>query len=53
MGVFNAVKKQGLAFGLPATLVLDRQGCLISSMNGPAAWDSSDAKALIKAAIGS
>lgn len=53
MGVFNAVKKQGLAFGLPATLVLDKEGCLISSMNGPAAWDSSDAKALIKAAIGS
>jgi thiol-disulfide isomerase/thioredoxin len=53
MGVFNAVKKQGLAFGLPATLVLDKNGCLISSMNGPAAWDSADAKALIKAAIGS
>ncbi|MDE1156902.1 MAG: TlpA disulfide reductase family protein [Neorhizobium sp.] len=53
MGVFNAVKKQGLAFGLPATLVLDKEGCLISSMNGPAAWDSPDAKALITAAIGS
>jgi thiol-disulfide isomerase/thioredoxin len=53
MGVFNAVKKQGLAFGLPATLVLDRKGCLIGSMNGPAAWDSPDAKMLIKAAIGS
>ena len=50
MGVFNALKKEGLAFGLPVTLIMDRQGCLISAMNGPAAWDSDDAKALIAAA---
>ncbi len=50
MGVFNSLKKEGLAFGLPVTLVMDRQGCLISAMNGPAAWDSPDAKALITAA---
>ena len=50
MGVFNALKKQGLAFGLPVTLVVDSQGCLISAMNGPAAWDSADGKALIAAA---
>ena len=53
MGVFNSLKKEGLAFGLPVTLVMDRQGCLISAMNGPAAWDSPDAKALISAARGS
>lgn len=52
MGVFNAVKKEGLAFGLPATLILDKKGCLIGAMNGPAAWDSEDAKALITAAKG-
>jgi thiol-disulfide isomerase/thioredoxin len=52
MGVFNALKKEGLAFGLPATLILDKKGCLIGSMNGPAAWDSEDAKALVKAAKG-
>jgi thiol-disulfide isomerase/thioredoxin len=50
MGVFNALKKEGLAFGLPATLLLDDKGCLLASMNGPAAWDSGDAKALIAAA---
>lgn len=50
MGVFNALKKQGLAFGLPVTLLIDGKGCLISAMNGPAAWDSDDAKGLIKAA---
>ncbi len=50
MGVFNALKKEGLAFGLPVTLIMDGKGCLISAMNGPAAWDSPDAKALIAAA---
>jgi thiol-disulfide isomerase/thioredoxin len=50
MGIFNALKKEGLAFGLPVTLVMDKQGCLISAMNGPAAWDSPDGKALIAAA---
>lgn len=51
MGVFNVLKKQGLAFGLPVTLLIDGKGCLISAMNGPAVWDSDDAKTLIKAAI--
>ncbi|CAN7366270.1 thiol:disulfide interchange protein TlpA [Pararhizobium sp. LjRoot238] len=51
MGVFNALKKEGLAFGLPVTLLMDEKGCLIASMNGPAAWDSDDAKALVKAAF--
>lgn len=51
MGVFNALKKEGLAFGLPVTLLMDDKGCLIGAMNGPAVWDSDDAKALIKAAI--
>ncbi|MEK1897909.1 MAG: TlpA disulfide reductase family protein [Rhizobium sp.] len=51
--VFNSLKKEGLAFGLPVTLLIDDKGCLISAMNGPAAWDSEDAKALIKGAVGS
>lgn len=52
MGVFNTLKKEGLAFGLPATLLIDGKGCLLGAMNGPAAWDSPDARALIKAAVG-
>ena len=51
MGVFNTLKKQGLAFGLPVTLLVDGKGCLLAAMNGPAAWGGRDAKALIKAAI--
>jgi thiol-disulfide isomerase/thioredoxin len=50
MGVFNALKKEGLAFGLPVTLLLDKNGCLLGSMNGPAAWNSPDAQQLVKAA---
>jgi len=53
MGVFNVMKKEGLAFGLPVTLIIDPKGCLVSAMNGPAVWDSADAKALIAAAKGS
>ncbi len=52
MGVFNSLKKEGLAFGLPATLLIDGKGCLLGAMNGPAAWDSDDARALIRAAVG-
>lgn len=51
MGVFNTIKKEGLAFGLPATLLIDEKGCLLGAMNGPAEWDSADAKALIDAAV--
>lgn len=51
MGVFNVLKKEGLVLGLPATLLIDDKGCLLGAMNGPAAWDSADAKALIDAAV--
>lgn len=47
MGVFNALKKEGLAFGLPVTLIINNKGCLIGAMNGPAHWDSDKAKDLI------
>ena len=50
--LFLDLKKRGLAFGLPVTLLIDGNGCRIGSVEGPAAWDSKDAQALIKAAIG-
>jgi hypothetical protein len=52
MANFNAMKKYGLVIGLPATALVDTNGCLLGAMNGPAAWESEDAKALVKAAIG-
>ena len=51
MGVFNDLKKEGLAFGLPVTLLVDEKGCLIANMNGPAHWSSDDAKTYIGKAL--
>ena len=39
------------AAGLPATLLLDREGREIGRLLGPAEWDSDDAKRLIGAAM--
>jgi thiol-disulfide isomerase/thioredoxin len=47
LGVFNELKRQGLAFGMPVSLLIDRNGCVLGSLNGPADWASSEAKALI------
>ena len=33
------------------TVLLDRNGCRLGHMNGPAEWDSEDGKRLIEAAI--
>ncbi|WP_019219316.1 TlpA disulfide reductase family protein [Bartonella florencae] len=51
MNIFNNVRKQGLALGLPITLLIDKNGHLIASYNGAAPWANADAKALIKAVI--
>lgn len=48
--LFNDLKKRGLALGLPVTLLIDAEGCLLAHMNGPANWASADAKKLIAAA---
>lgn len=50
MSSFNELKRSGLAFGLPVTLLVDKEGCQIASMNGPAPWDGPDAIKLIEAA---
>ncbi len=41
-----------LARGMPTTLLIDRQGREIGRLVGPAEWDSEDAKALLREAIG-
>ena len=48
--IVKDLKKRGLALGLPTTILVDGKGCRIGSVEGPAAWDSQDAKALIAAA---
>lgn len=49
--IFDELKGRGLAVGLPVTLLLDRNGCRLGVINGPAEWDSDDALKLIQAAI--
>ena len=47
--LFNTLKRRGLALGLPVTLLVDREGCLMAHMNGPAEWAGEDARRLISA----
>lgn len=49
--VFQELKATGKALGLPATLLVGPDGCQIGLLNGPAVWDSADAKALIADAV--
>lgn len=49
-GIFTKLKGRGLGFGLPTTVLLDGKGCRLGVVEGPAEWDSPDAKALIEAA---
>jgi len=51
LAFFNELKKRNLALGLPVTLLVDRDGCVIANMNGPAEWHSADAEKLIDAAL--
>lgn len=51
MALFGKIKAMGLAFGLPTTLVVDRNGCQIAALNGPAEWDSPAARAFVDAAV--
>lgn len=52
IGAFNRLKRDGLAFGLPVTLLVDENDCVIANMNGPAHWASPDAFAMVDAALG-
>jgi thiol-disulfide isomerase/thioredoxin len=49
---FQDLKAIGRAFGMPTTLLIDRQGCEIGTIAGPAEWASDDAVKLIEAALG-
>jgi thiol-disulfide isomerase/thioredoxin len=50
--VFQDLQKIGRALGMPTTLIVDAKGCELAHLAGPAEWDSPDAVALIKAAMG-
>lgn len=47
IGVFNRLRQEGLAFGLPVTFLVDSNNRVIANMNGPAHWSGADAYALV------
>jgi thiol-disulfide isomerase/thioredoxin len=49
--VFEDLKTAGKAFGMPTTLIVDRNGCEIANMAGPAEWASDEGVKLVSAAI--
>ena len=49
--IFQDLKAAGRAFGMPTTLLIDKQGCEIASLAGPAEWASEDAVKLLEAAL--
>jgi thiol-disulfide isomerase/thioredoxin len=49
--VFEDLKEAGKAFGMPTTLLVDRNGCEIGDMAGPAEWSSDYGVTLVSAAI--
>jgi len=49
--VFEDLKEAGKAFGMPTTMIVDRNGCEIGNMAGPAEWASDDGVKLVSAAI--
>ncbi len=48
---FQDLKLAGKAFGMPTTLIVDRSGCEIGEMAGPADWASPDGLKLVSAAL--
>ncbi len=50
--IFQDLKAVGKAFGMPTTLLIDRQGCELGFLSGPAEWASEDAVRLVQAALG-
>jgi thiol-disulfide isomerase/thioredoxin len=49
---FERLKQQAVAVGLPATLVLDENGCELAVLQGPAEWNSDDGRAVVEALLG-
>lgn len=41
--IFNVLRGEGLALGLPATVIIDKKGCLVANLIGAAPWGNKDA----------
>jgi len=51
--IFQDLRNVGRAVGMPTTVLIDRDGCILGHLSGPAEWASPDALRLIRAALGS
>lgn len=51
LALFRNLQQSGLARGLPTTILVDRSGCELGVMAGPAEWDGAGARKLIEAAM--
>ncbi|WEK04483.1 MAG: TlpA disulfide reductase family protein [Candidatus Devosia phytovorans] len=49
---FERLKQEAVAIGLPATLVLDENGCELGVLQGPAEWNTPDGEKVIETLIG-
>ncbi len=49
---FETLRLAGKALGLPTSLLIDKDGCELGVVAGPANWDSPDALAAVKALEG-
>lgn len=50
--IFQQLRAVDRAVGMPTTLLIDREGCELAYLAGPAEWASDEAKAFIRAALG-
>jgi thiol-disulfide isomerase/thioredoxin len=49
--LLQVLQRSGHVIGLPTTLLVDRTGCEIAILKGPAAWAAPDAVGLVRAAL--
>ena len=47
--VLGTAKQNGPVLGLPTTFLLDKSGCVVATLAGPADWASEDAKKVVEA----
>lgn len=48
---FERLKREAVAVGLPATLLLDGNGCELAVLQGPAEWNSPDGHKVVEALL--
>lgn len=52
-GILSDMRVMGLRGGLPTTVLVDEDGCMLGVIEGPADWAGPDARNLIEAALAS